>query len=51
MPFGVYVALGLIAPTIAITIAAFKDSTTGAFTWSNFDTALHGTYLIGLKPP
>ncbi len=49
VPFGVYVALGLIAPTIAIAIAAFKDSTTGAFTTSNFSTALQGTYLLGLK--
>ena len=49
LPFGVYVALGLIAPTIAIAFAAFRDSTTGAFTLSNFSTALHGTYLLGLK--
>ena len=49
VPFGVYVALGLIAPTIAIAIEAFRDSTTGAFTLSNFNTALHGTYLLGLK--
>ena len=49
LPFGMYVALGLIAPTIAIAIAAFRDSTTGAFTLSNFSTALHGTYLLGLK--
>jgi len=49
VPFGVYVALGLIAPTVAITIAAFQDSTTGQFTMSNFSTAFHGTYLLGLK--
>src|SRR5215469_11450193 len=49
VPFGVYVALGLIAPTVAITIAAFQDSATGKFTMSNFSTALHGTYLLGLK--
>jgi putative spermidine/putrescine transport system permease protein len=49
VPFGVYVGLGLIAPTVAITIAAFQDSTTGKFTTSNFSTALHGTYLLGLK--
>jgi putative spermidine/putrescine transport system permease protein len=49
VPFGVYVALGLIAPFVAITIAAFHDSTTGAFTLNNFNTALHGTYLLGLK--
>ena len=56
VPFGVYVALGLIAPTIAIAIAAFQTSSggfvsgsAGAFTWSNIHTALHGTYLLGLK--
>jgi putative spermidine/putrescine transport system permease protein len=49
LPFGAYVALGLAAPTIAIAIAAFQNSTTGAATTSNFDTALHGTYFAGLK--
>jgi putative spermidine/putrescine transport system permease protein len=49
VPFGVYVALGLLAPFVAIAIAAFRNSSTGAFTLSNFNTALHGTYLIGLK--
>ncbi len=49
VPFGVYVTLGLIAPAVAITIAAFRDSSTGAPTLSNFNTALHGTYLLGLK--
>ncbi len=49
VPFGVYIALGLAAPTIAIAIAAFQSSSTGATTFSNITTALHGTYLIGLK--
>jgi putative spermidine/putrescine transport system permease protein len=49
VPFGVYVALGLIAPFIAIAIASFRNSATGAFTLSNFNTALHGTYLLGLR--
>jgi putative spermidine/putrescine transport system permease protein len=49
LPFGAYVALGLAVPTIAIAIAAFKNSNTGAATISNFDTALHGTYFAGLK--
>jgi putative spermidine/putrescine transport system permease protein len=48
VPFGVYVALGLIAPTIAIAIGAFQDND-GAATFGNIDTALHGTYLAGLK--
>jgi putative spermidine/putrescine transport system permease protein len=49
VPFGVYVGLGLIAPFVAITIAAFHNSSTGAFTLSNFHTALSGSYLLGLK--
>ena len=49
VPFGVYVALGLLAPFVAIAIAAFRNSSTGAFTTSNFSTALHGAYLLGLK--
>jgi len=49
VPFSVYVALGLIAPFVAIAIAAFKNSSTGALTLSNFHTALHGTYLLGLR--
>jgi putative spermidine/putrescine transport system permease protein len=55
VPFGVYIALGLIAPFIAIAIASFQSSSGGfvksssGFTWSNIHTALHGTYLLGLK--
>jgi putative spermidine/putrescine transport system permease protein len=49
VPFGVYVALGLAAPTVAIAVAAFRNSSTGSFTVSNFSTALHGTYLLGLR--
>src|SRR6202034_750482 len=49
LPFGVYIALGLAAPTVAIAIASFRGSSGGGFTWSNIDTALHGTYLAGLK--
>ena len=49
LPFGGYVALGLAAPTIAIAIGAFQNSTTGAATFSNIDTATHGVYLVGLK--
>jgi putative spermidine/putrescine transport system permease protein len=49
VPFGGYVALGLAAPSVAIAIAAFRNSSTGALTLSNFNTALHGTYLLGLR--
>src|ERR1700678_4458673 len=49
LPFGLYIALGLGAPTVAIAIAAFKNEATGAVTFSNVDTALHGVYLTGLR--
>jgi putative spermidine/putrescine transport system permease protein len=48
VPFGVYIVLGLVIPTIAIAIGAFK-SNSGALTTSNIDTAVHGTYLTGLE--
>ncbi len=47
MPFGVYVALGLLVPLVAIAIGAFQNPNTGAFTLSNVNTAVHGTYLHG----
>jgi putative spermidine/putrescine transport system permease protein len=49
LPFGAYVALGLVAPTIAIAIAAFQDSNTNAATLSNVTAAFHGTYFTGLQ--
>jgi putative spermidine/putrescine transport system permease protein len=49
LPFGAYVALGLVVPTIAIAVAAFQDSNTNAATLSNMTAAVHGTYLTGLK--
>jgi putative spermidine/putrescine transport system permease protein len=49
LPFGVYVALGLGAPTVAIAIAAFQGSNNNAATLSNMDAAVHGTYLTGLE--
>jgi putative spermidine/putrescine transport system permease protein len=49
LPFGIYVALGLALPTIAIAIAAFQNSSSGAATPSNIDTAVHGEYLVGLR--
>jgi putative spermidine/putrescine transport system permease protein len=48
VPFAVYVALGLALPTIVIAIDAFH-SNSGTLTFSNIDTAVHGTYLAGLK--
>ncbi len=48
VPFGVYVTLGLIAPMIAIAIAAFQTSS-GSATFANIDAATHGTYFLGLR--
>jgi putative spermidine/putrescine transport system permease protein len=48
VPFGLYIALGLIVPTIAIAILAFQSGS-GAFTTANIDAAVHGTYLTGLE--
>ncbi|HUD80982.1 MAG TPA: ABC transporter permease subunit [Streptosporangiaceae bacterium] len=48
VPFGAYVTLGLIAPMIAIAIAAFQTSS-GSATFANIDAATHGTYFLGLR--
>jgi putative spermidine/putrescine transport system permease protein len=49
VPFGVYVALGLIVPTIAIAIGAFQNTDTGAWTLGNIKLATGGDYLPGLR--
>jgi putative spermidine/putrescine transport system permease protein len=56
VPFAVYVAAGLLAPMVAIAIFSFEPSRGGfvvshasAPTLSNLDTAVHGTYLVGLR--
>ena len=49
IPFVAYIALFLIVPLIAIIIGAFQNPTTNAFTWSNVDTAVHGSYLHGFQ--
>ncbi len=56
VPFGLYIALGLAAPMIAIAIAAFQPESGGFVvshssgpTLSNLDTALHGEYFVGLR--
>jgi putative spermidine/putrescine transport system permease protein len=49
LPFGLYIALGLGAPTVAIAIAAFHDEATGAWSFININAALHGVYLTGLR--
>ena len=49
VPFGVYMALGLIAPLIAVAIGAFQAPNGGGFTLSNVKTATHGVYLHGFS--
>ena len=47
VPFGVYVVLGLLVPTVAIAIGAFQNPDSGHFTLSNIKIATHGIYLHG----
>jgi putative spermidine/putrescine transport system permease protein len=46
VPFGVYMALGLGLPMVAVAVGAFENSG-GGFTLSNVRTATHGVYLHG----
>ncbi len=49
VPFGAYVALGLIIPMIAVGVGAFQNPDTGAWTTKNIDIATHGIYLTGFR--
>jgi putative spermidine/putrescine transport system permease protein len=49
LPFGLYIALGLGVPTVAIAIAAFHDEAKGTWSFININAALHGVYLTGLR--
>jgi putative spermidine/putrescine transport system permease protein len=49
LPFGAYVALGLIIPMIAIAVDAFQNPNTGAWTTNNVTIATHGVYLHGFE--
>ena len=46
VPFGLYVAVFLLAPMVALAIGAFQDNS-GDFTLSNVSAATHGIYLHG----
>jgi putative spermidine/putrescine transport system permease protein len=48
VPFGVYVAFGLLIPMVAVAIGAFQNDN-GGFTLSNVHTATHGIYLHGFE--
>jgi putative spermidine/putrescine transport system permease protein len=47
VPFGVYMALGLGAPLIAVIVGAFQNPDNGGFTFANVKTATRGVYLHG----
>jgi putative spermidine/putrescine transport system permease protein len=49
VPFLAYIIIFLIIPLIAILAGAFQNPLTGAFTWSNVNTAVHGSYLKGFE--
>ncbi len=49
VPFGAYVALGLVIPMIAVAIGAFQNPDTNAFTLGNVNIATHGVYLTGFR--
>jgi putative spermidine/putrescine transport system permease protein len=49
VPFTVYVALGLLIPTVAVAVKAFQNSATGSFTLSNVKAASSGIYFEGFK--
>jgi putative spermidine/putrescine transport system permease protein len=49
VPFAAYIILGLFIPLIAVLIGAFQNSSTGAWTFSNIDIAVHGAYLKGFE--
>ena len=49
MPFLAYVAFFLIVPLFWIVKDAFLDPRTNAFTWSNVNIAVHGSYLHGFE--
>jgi len=49
IPFTVYMALGLLIPTVAVAVKAFQNSATGSFTLSNVKAASSGIYFEGFK--
>ncbi|HEY0935556.1 MAG TPA: ABC transporter permease subunit [Trebonia sp.] len=49
IPFLAYIIIFLIVPLAGIAVDAFQNPATGAFTWSNVDTAVHGAFLHGYE--
>ena len=49
VPFLAYIAVFLLLPMVWIVKDAFLTEDTNAFTWSNVDIALHGSFLHGFE--
>jgi putative spermidine/putrescine transport system permease protein len=49
VPFLAYIAVFLLVPLVWIVKDAFSNPTTNAFTWSNINIAVHGSYLHGFE--
>jgi putative spermidine/putrescine transport system permease protein len=49
VPFLAYIVIFLLLPMAWIVKDAFRNPDTNAFTWSNVDTAIHGSYLHGFE--
>ena len=49
VPFLAYIAIFLLVPLVWIVKDAFLNPTTNAFTWSNINIAVHGSYLHGFE--
>lgn len=48
-PFGLWMALFLGVPLVAVCVAAFQKSSNGVFTFANIRAATSGTYLQGFE--
>jgi len=48
-PFLAYIVIFLLVPLAGIAYGAFQNPDTGAFTWSNVNTAVHGAFLHGYE--
>lgn len=49
VPYFLYVAVCFVLPIALLLRTAFADSGSGAATWANLSTSLHGAYLDGLR--
>jgi putative spermidine/putrescine transport system permease protein len=49
LPFLAYIAIFLLVPLVGIIKDAFLSSQSNAFTWSNVNIAVHGSYLKGFE--